>query len=189
MNGHGIENFTFEEIDGANNQDELNYREWLWIKKLDCIYPNGYNLREGGGSKGKMHPDSLIKNSYNTKTRFEKVGEKEKQSQKIKNYFKNKENRDRVSNQIKEKWSDPEYREMMTLASKLKNIKNPNLQKSILKSRGLRYFIVFDKKGNKLGEWINKTEASIVLKINRNRISYCLRNNKDSRKYKFIYKE
>lgn len=48
---HGSENFKIEEIDGANSLSELNYKEWLWICKLDCIAPNGYNLKDGGGNK------------------------------------------------------------------------------------------------------------------------------------------
>lgn len=48
---HGAENFKIEEIDGANNHDELNYKEWLWIHKLDSMVPNGYNLISGGNSR------------------------------------------------------------------------------------------------------------------------------------------
>jgi group I intron endonuclease len=48
---YGIDNFKIEEIDGANSQAELNYKEWLYIHKFDCIAPNGYNLRAGGHSR------------------------------------------------------------------------------------------------------------------------------------------
>jgi group I intron endonuclease len=50
---YGKENFTIEEIDGANSQSELNYKEWLLINKFNTLAPNGYNLREGGRNKGK----------------------------------------------------------------------------------------------------------------------------------------
>jgi group I intron endonuclease len=50
---YGKENFTIEEIDGANSQSELNYKEWLLVYKFNSLSPNGYNLREGGGGKGK----------------------------------------------------------------------------------------------------------------------------------------
>ena len=33
MRKYGIENFTIEEIGGANNITELNYQEWLLIYK------------------------------------------------------------------------------------------------------------------------------------------------------------
>lgn len=48
---YGKDNFKIEEIDGANSLTELNYKEWLWIHKLDCLYPNGYNLIAGGSNK------------------------------------------------------------------------------------------------------------------------------------------
>ncbi len=51
---YGKENFIIEEIDGANSLSELNYLEWLYIHKFNCISPNGYNLKEGGGSKGAL---------------------------------------------------------------------------------------------------------------------------------------
>lgn len=51
---YGREFFDIEEIDGANSQSELNYKEWLLIFNHNTLAPNGYNLREGGGAKGKM---------------------------------------------------------------------------------------------------------------------------------------
>lgn len=48
MRLYGPENFKIEEIAGANSESELNYLEYLWICKLDCLAPNGYNLRPGG---------------------------------------------------------------------------------------------------------------------------------------------
>ena len=48
MRKYGINNFTVEEIGGANNITELNYQEFLLIYKNDTMVPNGYNLKEGG---------------------------------------------------------------------------------------------------------------------------------------------
>lgn len=53
MRKHGVEHFKIEEIGGANNITELNYQEWLEIEIQDTVWPNGYNLKKGGGSKGK----------------------------------------------------------------------------------------------------------------------------------------
>lgn len=50
---YGKENFIIEEIDGANSQSELNYKEWLLIHKNNTVFPNGYNMKEGGGQGGK----------------------------------------------------------------------------------------------------------------------------------------
>lgn len=43
---YGKDNFIIEEIDGANSQSELNYKEWLWICKSNSLAPNGYNAVE-----------------------------------------------------------------------------------------------------------------------------------------------
>lgn len=51
---YGPENFTIEEIDGANSLSELNYLETHYIYKFNSLVPNGYNLSSGGGNK-KTH--------------------------------------------------------------------------------------------------------------------------------------
>jgi group I intron endonuclease len=45
---HNIKSFVFLEIDRAYSRNELNEKEKYWIKKLNCKYPNGYNLTNGG---------------------------------------------------------------------------------------------------------------------------------------------
>lgn len=45
---YGKENFTIEEIDHAGTFEELNEKEVYWIKELNCLTPNGYNLKFGG---------------------------------------------------------------------------------------------------------------------------------------------
>jgi group I intron endonuclease len=45
---YGAENFCVWVIDSANSQEELEDKEILWIKKLGCRAPNGYNLTPGG---------------------------------------------------------------------------------------------------------------------------------------------
>lgn len=51
MNEHGIENFKIEEIDTAENSEELDDKERFWIKELSSQNPEiGYNIQEGGES-------------------------------------------------------------------------------------------------------------------------------------------
>ena len=48
---YGKESFIVEEIDGANNLTELNYKEWLLIHRFNSLNRNlGYNIREGGNN-------------------------------------------------------------------------------------------------------------------------------------------
>lgn len=52
----GKENFTIETIDSASSPKELRAKEREWIKKLNTLTPNGYNVTLGGeigGSPGK----------------------------------------------------------------------------------------------------------------------------------------
>lgn len=48
---YGKENFTIEEIDGANNLSELNYLEKHYICKFNSLVgEKGYNIRKGGNN-------------------------------------------------------------------------------------------------------------------------------------------
>lgn len=47
---YGIENFDFKVIDRASTMEELNAKEVFWIAFFNSMYPNGYNLCEGGES-------------------------------------------------------------------------------------------------------------------------------------------
>ena len=51
---YGRKNFTYETIVSGINCDKfLDYAEKFWIKTLDTMVPNGYNL-ESGGRWGKI---------------------------------------------------------------------------------------------------------------------------------------
>lgn len=55
---YGIQNFSFEIIE--NECEDYNEREKYWIKKLNTLIPNGYNMTEGGDTppvfQGEKHP-------------------------------------------------------------------------------------------------------------------------------------
>jgi len=48
MNHHGYDTFEIFEIEQCVSEVELNEREKFWIKKLNSLYPNGYNMTDGG---------------------------------------------------------------------------------------------------------------------------------------------
>ena len=50
---YGADNFSVEVIDTATTPEELDEKEVYWIKKLNCLFPNGYNLRDGGNVSGR----------------------------------------------------------------------------------------------------------------------------------------
>ena len=50
---YGKKNFSYEHIClNVDNRNTLNFLEKFWIKTMHSRYPNGYNLEEGGTSKG-----------------------------------------------------------------------------------------------------------------------------------------
>lgn len=57
---YGINSFDISIIDTANDHDTLNEKEKYWIKKENCIAPNGYNLTDGGAS-GSRSLESRIR--------------------------------------------------------------------------------------------------------------------------------
>lgn len=69
---YGIDNFEYKIIDEAETIEELNEKEIFWIKKLNSMAPNGYNLCEGGDNtlgythreESKKKMSSLRKGSF-----------------------------------------------------------------------------------------------------------------------------
>ena len=62
---YGPENFSLEIIDTAETDEELDEKEIFWIKELNTLFPNGYNLKEGGdvsmrGRLGINNPKSRL---------------------------------------------------------------------------------------------------------------------------------
>lgn len=51
MNFYGYSNFSIEEIESSSKwtNKEFDEREKYWIKLLNTMSPNGYNMTEGGG--------------------------------------------------------------------------------------------------------------------------------------------
>lgn len=74
---YGKENFTIEEIDGANSLSELNYKEFLLIYTNRTIAPNGYNAKEGG-NRPKYSKSTCNKMSVSAKNRANKKEHKDR---------------------------------------------------------------------------------------------------------------
>jgi hypothetical protein len=66
MNKYGIENFEIAEIDRADDRDQLDDIEELWIAKLGTTDRNrGYNISFGGSSR--PHPETRARLSTSLK--------------------------------------------------------------------------------------------------------------------------
>lgn len=70
MKKYGKENFTIEEIDVANDQNELNKLEGFYIEKYNSILPNGYNsihIINGKGKNSKLMNEKISKSNQGLK--------------------------------------------------------------------------------------------------------------------------
>jgi hypothetical protein len=79
---YGKDSFKIERLTECKNQLELNIEEQYWIRKLNTIAPNGYNLSFGGTNR---HATYITKNklSYMTKKHYENVENRKQQSKRI----------------------------------------------------------------------------------------------------------
>lgn len=72
---YGFENFIIEKIDNENNIEELNNKEYYWIKFCNCIHPNGYNLCDGGGNTSNYHHTEESKQKMSNSKKGKYMGE------------------------------------------------------------------------------------------------------------------
>jgi group I intron endonuclease len=49
INYHGVDNFVIEVIEDKVALSDVDDRERYWIKTLNTVMPNGYNMTDGGG--------------------------------------------------------------------------------------------------------------------------------------------
>lgn len=66
---YGADKFTIREIDKGTTKKDLEAKERQWIKKLNTLVPNGYNISTGGVSGGSHKKTTTINGE-----RFESVG-------------------------------------------------------------------------------------------------------------------
>lgn len=62
MKKYGVENFSFVILeDNIENKEELSKKEIYWIKTLNSLVPNGYNIAQGGEGGNGTHARNLMK--------------------------------------------------------------------------------------------------------------------------------
>lgn len=164
---YGKEVFTIEEIDGANSQSELNYKEWFWIMQYESTNRlKGYNLKSGGAN-GLAH--------QSTKDKIRVAALKNGFGKWKRTLSDNKKNSERGKLQFK----DPIKRLNFLIANGSREF---NVYKAILISphkRGLKGqegIKATYEKGEFIGTWLDSKECANYLKLpNHNGITRCLR--------------
>jgi len=152
---YGKENFTIEEIDGANSLSELNYLEKHYICKFESLSSeNGYNILPGG--KNFKMPQWI-------KNKISKANKGKKKKRHI-----SKEEKSRIA---KENASKLKYDKNWAIKNGSKPFK---VYKAICTREGKRNVSAIHKKGKYIGEWLMTTECGKDLNITPNHIRSCL---------------
>lgn len=119
INKYGIENFTNEIIDIAESKEELDKKEQYWIEWYKEKFPDKiYNIAPGGtggdviNNLSKADRENFIKKM--TKINRERCGSiefKQKTSERMKKKYSDPEERRKQSEKNKKAWSNPVLRE------------------------------------------------------------------------------
>jgi len=110
---YGEENFLKIVLEECETQEQLNECEMKWIKRLNCMTPNGYNRTAGGeGVRNFHHTEETRKQISQTMTGRKQTEEHKKNSS--------------VSQQ--KRWKNPEEHEKAT-EGQLKRYENPEEHK------------------------------------------------------------
>lgn len=108
---YGFENFEVISLQECATQEELNAAEEYWVKKLDTLSPNGYNLKDGGGSKGKATAEAKLKMSIAHKGKPVPEGHRERVSKQFKGRVPSEEHLAKIK-ETKSNWSDEKKKEV-----------------------------------------------------------------------------
>jgi group I intron endonuclease len=179
-NKYKKENFIFEILEYVDDKNKLIEREQWWIDK----YWNKkvlYNINPIAGSNLGMKHSEESKKKMSESQKGKKMSEesKKKMSKVRKGKKMSKEHSENISKSHKGKPS-PMDGKRHTEETKI----------NLALNHGSKYFLVFDKEGNLVGEWVNKHECEREIGVAKSTIIKCLNNEiKQSNGYIFIYKD
>jgi group I intron endonuclease len=75
---YGVDAFDHRILEVALTQEEANTAETRWIAELNCLVPNGYNLKSGGGNHGHHHEDTKRLMGKASRARWQKMTPEER---------------------------------------------------------------------------------------------------------------
>jgi group I intron endonuclease len=168
---HGWENFEKDWY--YCPEEDLNKHEELMIEVLGTLAPDGYNLKGGGGSTGKLSEDSKRKISYTLIGRPKSEEFKQKISESTK----------RDKHPMYGKTHTEESKQKMSAASLGKTLSEETKQKISEAKQGeknprSKRVYQYDLEGNLLGSFGSSREAARHLEKDGSSICKCARSNK-----------
>lgn len=112
---YGPEQFEVEQLAKAFSQSELDQLEKHYIEHLGALNPGGYNLKTGGQNGCEFSEESRQKMSSAKLGTTVPAETRAKMSESHKKFWANNEDAcAKRSQQSKDTWKDPEYRETMS---------------------------------------------------------------------------
>lgn len=103
---YGVKSFDFSIVDSADTKELLGEKEKYWIKSLNSMYPNGYNLTSGGEeaytyseeTRRKMSERKIgFHHSEETKKKFREFRHSEDVKQKLRGRFVSEDTKRKMS--------------------------------------------------------------------------------------------
>lgn len=199
---HGFENFTITQVDSAESLEELNAKEIDWIVKLNCLAPNGYNLRMGGDGGGSPSEETRVKIGLAGKGR--KKTDEWKAEMSLRNSGENnpmfgvrinigrvasKETRKKISESQLGKKKSPEAVKKGADTRRGKSIASKGVKKGRVTREDAREFHVYEKDTEAyVGTWSHQRQCAEELGVNYKSLNFVLKGGRPSHGgYKFIY--
>lgn len=153
-NKYGKENFRFEVIEYVENKDKLIEREQYYLDIYRDNKKNCYNIR------------TVVESNLGIKWSNES---KQKLSKAKKGIKRSKETKRKLS-EAKKGEKNPNYGNKLSEKEKLK----------LAIAHGAKTFLVYDKQGNYVGEFINQSGCAEKLNLDVRSINNCLKNKQKS---------
>jgi group I intron endonuclease len=156
---YGKHNFEFRIIIRAETIDELNHREQYFIKLLNTVSPNGYNLEFGGKNKTTSEETKLRQSLSHLGLKYNRK-RKPKYKKKVQG------------------WINPNIGKTTSPESKLKNAI----------AHGAKFFVMKDQNENIIWQGVILSECARQFNLSIGNISECLKGRRKQHKgFSFKY--
>lgn len=139
---YGADAFKVSEVAQASTKEELNSLEAQLVVALGTVAPGGYNLRSGGGSKGRhssgskekmavahRSPENMEIHAAQSKARWQNEGYRAKMIAAVKSFWANTDNKESASKKMRESFSNPSVQKKKSVAMKARYQNPENLEK------------------------------------------------------------
>lgn len=126
-----IEDYSFSILENDILYSDRHDREIFWIRELDSLIPNGYNIALGQSHKHTEHHKAYMSKIMTGNSNMTEDGRK-RLSDFRKQYRMTDSTKEKISKTSKDKWKDEEYRKRLSKSKKEYHEKNPGKWKNTM---------------------------------------------------------